>query len=326
MGSMVLSKDKAAVVREELRPYFDALRGSEDYLRTVALQIRQEQGRPTNRKDSGARRMLSNHTADNFRSLTAVASRFERDLGVPRGVLQRLALSFHNHYQSLVRSWLVCRPDAQKWSRDYPASWHSVQRTLAKTHFQLFAFPDGLRIVPRFHDDREPSVNNAESAAARLFLELARHPLQDRLRCCRRCSEFFVAGRSDQLSCTARCATALTAKQANRRRRRKERDRDLGRLRSAVEKIASQKHLPADWKKRVARNARLTPTFVTRALTSGEIESPTQHSTRHKLSTMFGRPSSPEVAQVGSGSRRALAKSRHPMRQAAHALPRPAST
>jgi hypothetical protein len=276
----LLSKTGPGAAKVELRHHINALRGGEDYLRILVLQLAQRSGQGAGRKDSGIRRHLSERTAENLASLKLLASRLERELGLPGGTLWRPALAFHNRYQALVGSWIACRPNARRWSQDQPALWASVQMAMGR--FQLEAFEKGFQRIERFDEDPEPSEKGAELAAARLFADLVNHPLQERLRRCRRCREFFVAGRSDQLACTARCATALTARNANRRRRKKMRDRQLTRLGTAMKRIASQKSVPADWKKRAARMAHVTPTFVSRALTQAEIKAPGARKSRKR--------------------------------------------
>lgn len=268
----ILVSDAPRAAQDELRHHLDALRGSEDYLRTLVLQQAERSRRKTIPKDSGFRRQLSIKTADNVAALSQRASVLEMELGLAPGTLSRPSAVFQERLIEFVDTWILYRPNARRWGLNHPALWALLQQ--AQGCFQLEAVEDGFHRIERFSEDPDLSEKGAELAAARLFLDLISHPLNDRLRRCRRCREFYVAGRSDQLACTLRCATALTAKDANDRRRKKDRNRKLARLRAAVRRIASRKPVPADWKKRAARMANSTPTFVSRALTRGEIKAP----------------------------------------------------
>jgi hypothetical protein len=263
--------DGPRAAQEQLRHHLDALRGNEDYLRTLVLRQAEHSGR-TLLKDSGRRRLLSIKTADNLAALLLRASQLESDFGLPTGALSRPVSVFQERLVELVDTWILFRPNASKWSQNHPSLWALLQES--QGHFELQAFEDGFHRIERFAEGPEPSEKGAELEAARLFRDLVDHPLNERMRRCRRCREFFIAGRSDQLACSSRCATALTARNANKRRREKDRNRRLARLRTAINRIAPRKGVPADWKKRVAKQASLTLTFVTRALTRGEIETP----------------------------------------------------
>jgi hypothetical protein len=277
------AQEENDALRYGLADALDALRGGERYLRTLALEIRKREGPSAAQRDSGARQTLSRDRAQNEIVVDGLASSLERQLGLTKGVLRAAVTTFRDRFASLVRSWLAFRPVAAKWAQKHPDAWEAVQRVTGETRLKAYALPSGLRLDIRFPDQAQASWENAESAATRLFIQFASNPLQIRLRLCARarCGVFFIAGRSDQKSCSARCATSQTAAKANRSRRSEERGVRITRLRTAIKKIGARKRLPPDWKERVARHAEVTPTFVTRALNRGEITVPRKKQARN---------------------------------------------
>jgi hypothetical protein len=260
--------------QDSLSHYVEILNGGDAYLRLLVQGIRQRQGSEFESKDSGARPGLLQETSAKLDRLKRLAGSYERELRTPEGALERAAIAHHERFQLLVETWIGCRRDWKRWAMEQPRLWALVQRTHKETTRVLIPREKQLEFAERYPDKPRATLRNAGSAAARLFLLLAREPSRDRLRRCGRCREWFAARRYDQRSCSARCATALTALEATRRSRERGRKLQLARLRAAIKRTISRKGAPPDWKRRVAQKAEVTQTFVTRAVTSGEIKPP----------------------------------------------------
>lgn len=265
----MLTRSIKAAAADELHPYLDALRGGEQYLRAVESQIRRPKEKRKEikpRKDAGARRALGRDAKTDRAAVNALASRFERELGISKGVLVRALHAYRLRFKSLLESWIRCRPDAAKWREENPAAWKEIERTAAQIRFKPFASRRGFELMMERPLRRASFDQKAEFDAKRLFLEFVTRPLplQERLRLCPRCVSFYVAGRSDQKSCSTRCATALTARKANQDRRDRERKSKLKRVRAEALKIAARRRLTPDWKKRLAEKTGVTPTFIQR--------------------------------------------------------------
>src|ERR1700693_254581 len=242
MNKSLLTKPSAGGLLEYFEPLND---GGESYLKVLAFEVAKRKGPALGStgksaredrfkmpmraaagggavwqdpvKPTPSRRIAGRRAAERRSRVDKIASSIEKRLGPEAGELVRDVHVFRHCLNSLVESWLVCRPDAVRWRRENPALWATVQGAAAALRFEPFAFSDGVRLVQRFD---WPSAKSAESVAARLFLQLVTHPLQGCLRRCPRCEELFVEGRSDKKCCSDVCTHALTAKKANAKRRR----------------------------------------------------------------------------------------------------------
>jgi hypothetical protein len=89
---------------------------------------------------------------------------------------------------------------------------------------------------------------------------------------CRVCGKFFIA-RPHPRACPGSCATCAaraSSKASMRRKRSAERANRLVRAQAAIKRLGRM----SDWKARVARTARVTPSWITYAIRSGDMASP----------------------------------------------------
>ena len=91
---------------------------------------------------------------------------------------------------------------------------------------------------------------------------------------CPRCDRYYIKKRASQkVYCSRRCGNATTAVARTRERIARERRDKLARAKSALKKwesVSTRK----DWKDWVARETGITPRFLTRAVTKGDLVSP----------------------------------------------------
>ncbi len=90
---------------------------------------------------------------------------------------------------------------------------------------------------------------------------------------CQRCKKWFIARRAGQKCCAKRCAIAVNNTIRVSERRAAEHEERLGRARAAL-KAWRRTARRTDWKQFVSKQTELTPRFLQRAVTKGELRAP----------------------------------------------------
>jgi hypothetical protein len=139
--------------------------------------------------------------------------------------------------------------------------------------------PDGrARLLLRFRS-RQAEQLDRRTSTAHLFVSFLLNPDNDRLiGRCSRCKSFIERKTlHHKIYCSRKCALMSTSKAALRKRRQKERNDNLIALRLEISRL-SKKELSGSWKDYASKRAGVTKTFLTRAINSGEIITPTLRS------------------------------------------------
>jgi hypothetical protein len=103
--------------------------------------------------------------------------------------------------------------------------------------------------------------------ANEIFLAFIQTPFFDKIRTCARCQKFFLneSGHRNKQFCSARCARIASAMQSKQRKQQQK----LARLERAVQKLPRSVKDAKIW---LAKNARVSLHFVTRAVNQGQIQ------------------------------------------------------
>jgi hypothetical protein len=242
------------------------------YLHILGAMLRAEGKAVRKSLDTGMRPSTPAPRRVRIRHARGVANSLGMEFGIPARLLIKVNAAFCNRLQHAITTWISGGRDARRWQDANPALWNAVQVTVAKSSLEVVAGDRGFRTDLYFKDERDPSVENARAAAIRLFLAFTAHPQQDRLRICPECGMFFVAGRADQKYWPSTCARTRTARIAMRRRHATQRDEKLRRVRASIRKLARRTQPPKDRVAWLARHSGIKRTFVTRAVTRGDIE------------------------------------------------------
>jgi hypothetical protein len=131
--------------------------------------------------------------------------------------------------------------------------------------------PFGVQCVP---PGRDKPVMRARRDAITLFVRLFQHPDHTRLGKCLRCESYFF-GRPGQKCCPRprRCGSYRAAIEATKRRWRQERAEKLDNARAACTEWESLKRRTT-WHRWVAKRARVTQKWLTRAINRGDLRLP----------------------------------------------------
>lgn len=181
----------------------------------------------------------------------------------------------------LVETWVEAGYKLEKWRL---REW--FQRKLGQRRFRIVTKADGLtlRILPLDRGTVPADIVYGRAEAVELFLQFITSPFYDRIHRCVRCGSFFFArsGHRGRKYCSARCAHAFHAQKAQQNQRREERKIKIERIRAAIRELELQPRAvqasrlrSRSWQKYITDFLRdVKPTFITRALTSGEIRPP----------------------------------------------------
>lgn len=133
-------------------------------------------------------------------------------------------------------------------------------------------FKDGLlfgedlqSLYRKWRDTDQPWQDAREQLAIVVEWRNGSRPLPSDIRRCAYCSKFYlVTNRADKQYCDPKTCGAY---HRMKRKRGKDRERKLARLRAALKRFRGM----PDWKERAARRARVTPNFISYAIRRGEI-------------------------------------------------------
>jgi len=173
--------------------------------------------------------------------------------------------------RELVGSWIDSGPDLLVMFRKHPSLEGQLQggSTLllpmrgGKAYLEWQPFPATLSDLP------------PEEQALRYFALLITNPLWHRLGGpCARCGDYYLKNTVRQKTyCSRRCGSIRSAAEAVERRRENEYQQKIQRAQAAIEEWRDRKRRE-EWDSWVARHAKLTRHWITRAANKGKITPP----------------------------------------------------
>jgi hypothetical protein len=187
---------------------------------------------------------------------------------------KREAQKFRAALKKYVDSWLAVRPNSHLWQLNNPKLSRAVERTLHRMRPALHLTTNQGAVL---HWPAYVGIG-AKNDAVRLFVELFTSRLLGQVGKCKRegCDRYYFsgsAGRKTEYCPGGKCARHQTAKEANQRRRRVERDEILKRITQTIGEWG-QHGRRLDWKPWTAQHARVTAKFITQAVNKGELLPP----------------------------------------------------
>lgn len=201
------------------------------------------------------------------------ASRFS--LPVVRGGLAFDRLARRSVLNKYVDSWLAIRPDSRRWQSNNPKLSQAVDRVLRTMRPALDLTTDQGAVL--YWPTYVGSIG-AKNDAVRLFVELFTSRLGGQVGKCKRegCDRYYFsssAGRKTKYCPGGKCARHQTAKEANQRRRKEERNEILKQITKTIVEWGQHKRR-LDWKSWTAQHAGITAKFITQAVNKGELMPP----------------------------------------------------
>jgi len=177
--------------------------------------------------------------------------------------------------RAIVKAWLDSGPSLEQFRRTHPDICRDVYQYWGEVPKALVPLDDSggaaIGLMP------SPGRTTNEEAL-RFFVWLITNPWCDRLAGpCVRCGNYYIRGSvRNKLYCSRSCGTRATATAATKRARKAEHDHKLRQALEAIRKY-EKAHSKIDWKRWVsAKEPRITPKFLTRAVNKGELKEPTR--------------------------------------------------
>jgi hypothetical protein len=151
-----------------------------------------------------------------------------------------------------------------------------IQETLNKAEFLLL--PDKAGRATFFSvTPTDSKVSYADREAAWLFVKFITSPFYDRISKCPSCRSYFFGLRGGgKKYCSRRCATGFTARQAMKAKRAEDQRQKLELAKDALNKYKALKRKEEDWKGWIAKRAKVSRNWLTRALERGDISNPSK--------------------------------------------------
>jgi len=209
-----------------------------------------------------------------------------KNLIPPDSVYRRAQEVFISTLRNLVEKWRESDWNLAACFKRYPEMEGQVVGLLRHEPLRLLASssgpsllinpfaPFGLFGVQHVPRGRDRPVKRARRDAITLFIRLVQHPDSTRLGKCLRCESYFF-GRPGQKCCPRprRCGSYRAAIEATKRRWRQEKAEKLERARAACTDWESLKRRTT-WKSWVAKRARVTQKWLSRAVNRGDLRIP----------------------------------------------------
>jgi hypothetical protein len=182
--------------------------------------------------------------------------------------------------REIVRQWQDSGPNLWKLYGSNPVLW---AETVSAFRPSLIPTKSGHANMRLLDNTGAPGVmESLGTPGIRLyavvwFNALTLNPLWGKLAGpCARCGNYYIKKRELQkVYCSRRCGNAATAVARTRERIKSERKDKLLRAKTAIREWRSAK-TQEDWKHWVAEHANVDPRFLTRAITKGDLVSPTK--------------------------------------------------
>lgn len=204
----------------------------------------------------------------------------------PESVYRKAQEVFVRTLRNLVEKWHRSDWNLAACFKEHPEMEGQIDRLLRREPLRLLASssgesllvnrfaPHGLFGVQRFPRGKDKPVMRARRDAITLFIRLLQHSDHTRLGKCLRCERYFF-GRPGQKCCPRprRCGSYRAAIEATKRRWHQERKEKIERARAACEEWRFLKRRPT-WNLWVAKRARVTQKWLTRAINRGELRRP----------------------------------------------------
>ena len=209
----------------------------------------------------------------------ATEKEFDLSGEVFRADLLKKAQKTTDFLRRCVDSWVSADCRFDKWETANLPLLEEINRNLKSTYLQLHrdsqSNPHLATIWRLGMVDRNPirMSLNPHKEAAWLFCQLLTSPLRDRIRKCKRCQKYFLAEslRMNKVFCSRKCATGFTASDSTRKRRLREKQDRIRRVRDAMVWLDKIRKRPPDWKDCIADRADVTRKWLTRALRRGDL-------------------------------------------------------
>jgi len=179
--------------------------------------------------------------------------------------------------RQLVGSWVASGCAFGRWKREHPQYAERLSREAARWALLFAAGPKGKPLpVLSNHplpDEGRRRINVGEFIGYQAFAAflLCAAPRYDVGRC-DRCGAFFWNrwGHANKRWCSRKCTIIGSASERQARRISKQRREKNARIKRAIAALIMEKPATVDWKEWVTSRARVTRSYLTRALHRGE--------------------------------------------------------
>jgi hypothetical protein len=203
--------------------------------------------------------------------LTVSRRRIERHLA-PLTTYLKAGRMMRSQLRAYADSYFKAGKDYDRWRCTNPRLSEEFERDLETLRMKLSPTSAGHVSMELESRKKDRPLANARLDAAILFLRCLEKPFA--IGRCTRCAQYFLnRTRRERRYCSRKCALHVTAIEATRRRREREKQEKLGRVQDAVS--LWERHRPrGDWKSWVAARAGVTSKWITRALNKKGIKPP----------------------------------------------------
>jgi hypothetical protein len=183
------------------------------------------------------------------------------------------------HLDGLLRSWVKTDCDLEKWAMANPNEFYALRKTCEEWRVTPFEdpVPQSGRYRPALtgalglDSSAEPRDHAEERVAYDTFAAFVLTSSKIRIGICDRCEELYWSNRRplNKRFCGRKCSQLQTAKEGQAKRLAGERRDKNKRIRQTLTVFVEEKPAVTDWKPWVASRARVTRSYLTRALNKG---------------------------------------------------------
>lgn len=175
--------------------------------------------------------------------------------------------------RKLVKEWLDSGPNMELMVERNPSLWRKIEKVI----IELQPTNTGAVKVDLAAMPREEELPRFDLFVHSFFLLLIMNRYWNRLGGpCARCDNYYIKKTSRQkVYCSKRCGLMETSISANRRRRLRMRMEKVEKAREFIAKWKTTR-TKRNWKEWVSEKTRFKRTWLTRAVTSGDLDEPTE--------------------------------------------------